>query len=124
MEVGATWSIYQKIVAAYRNPFEREGRQQLEAVIQSMRRAVPGRLHELISLGRTFNRRAAHILANFNRPGTSNGPTEAIEGQARAPEWKRPGLPKPGQLHRRITAQHWRIQTTDTPSSVMNRFAS
>lgn len=81
VEVEATWRIYQKIVAAYRDPSKIQGRQQLEAVIESLRRAVPRRLHELISLGRTFNRRAADILAYFNRPGTSNGPTEAINGR-------------------------------------------
>ena len=81
VEVEATWRIYQKIVAAYRNPSKSEGKKQLQAVIDSLRRAVPRRLHELISLGRTFNRRAADILAYFDRPGTSNGPTEAINGR-------------------------------------------
>lgn len=81
VEVEATWRIYQKIVAAYRNPSKSEGKKQLEAVIASLRRAVPRRLQELISLGRTFNRRAADILAYFERPGTSNGPTEAINGR-------------------------------------------
>ena len=83
VEVVATWSIYQKIVAAYRNPSKSEGKKQLQAVIDSLRRAVPRRLHELISLGRTFNRRAADILAYFDRPGTSNGPTEALECRCR-----------------------------------------
>ena len=38
-------------------------------------------LTELVSLGRTFKRRATDILAYFDRPGTSNGPTEAINGR-------------------------------------------
>ena len=53
VEVEATWRIYQKIVATYRNPSKSEGKNQLQAVIDSLRRAVPRRLHELISLGRT-----------------------------------------------------------------------
>ncbi|TDS82317.1 transposase [Nesterenkonia aurantiaca] len=81
VEVEATWRIYQKNVAAYRNPSKSQGREQLEAVIESLRQAVPRRLHELISLGRTFHRRAADILAYLDRPGTSNGPTEAINGR-------------------------------------------
>ena len=36
---------------------------------------------ELISLGRTLKHRAVDILAYFDRPGTSNGPTEAINGR-------------------------------------------
>ncbi len=36
---------------------------------------------ELITLGRTLHRRAADVPAYFDRPGTSNGPTEAINGR-------------------------------------------
>ncbi|OKI49588.1 hypothetical protein A6A27_09065 [Micromonospora sp. CB01531] len=32
-------------------------------------------------LGRTLSKRAADVLAYFDRPGTSNGPTEAINGR-------------------------------------------
>ncbi len=35
----------------------------------------------MITLGRTLKRRAADVLAYFDRPGTSNGPTEAINGR-------------------------------------------
>ncbi|MBR7560415.1 transposase, partial [Mycobacterium tuberculosis] len=42
---------------------------------------VPKDLPELITLGRTIKRRAADILAFFDRPGTSNGPSEAINGR-------------------------------------------
>jgi hypothetical protein len=36
---------------------------------------------ELRRLGRTLNQRARDILAYFGRPGTSNGPTEALNGR-------------------------------------------
>ena len=32
-------------------------------------------------LGRTLKQRATDVLAYFERPGTSNGPTEAINGR-------------------------------------------
>ncbi|MFJ7494550.1 transposase [Streptomyces sp. NPDC097727] len=35
----------------------------------------------LSRLGRTLKQRAADMLAYFDRPGTSNGPTEAINGR-------------------------------------------
>jgi len=38
-------------------------------------------LTEVITLGRTLKRRAEDVLAYFDRPGTSNGPTEAINGR-------------------------------------------
>ena len=42
---------------------------------------VPHSLMEIVTLGRTLKRRAGDILANFNHPQTSNGPTEAINGR-------------------------------------------
>jgi len=38
-------------------------------------------LNELITLGRTLKNRARDVLAYFDRPGTSIGPTEAINGR-------------------------------------------
>jgi hypothetical protein len=38
-------------------------------------------LTELRRLGRTLNRRAADVLASFDQPHTSNGPTQAINGR-------------------------------------------
>ncbi|WP_344039929.1 transposase, partial [Nesterenkonia flava] len=81
VEVEASWRIYQKIVAAYRCPSKPMGKQILTEVIAALRRGIPVKLVELKKLGRTLNRRAADILAYFDRPGTSNGPTEAINGR-------------------------------------------
>jgi len=50
----------------------------MQKLIESVSQSVPAALTELISLGRTLKKRAADVLAYFDRPGTSNGPTEAI----------------------------------------------
>ncbi|GAB3843942.1 hypothetical protein GCM10028800_06430 [Nesterenkonia populi] len=68
-------------MAAYRYPSKPVGKQMLTEVITALRRGVPAKLTELKKLGRTLNRRATDILAYFDRPGTSNGPTEAINGR-------------------------------------------
>ena len=47
-------------------------------VIDSLSHGVPKPLTELITLGRTLTKRAVDVLAYFDRPGSSNGPTEAI----------------------------------------------
>ena len=47
-------------------------------MIASLGTGVPAGLIELAKLGRTLNKRAGDILAYFDRPGTSNRPTEAI----------------------------------------------
>ena len=80
-EVQATWGIYQRIVAAYRHSDRRAGKVELTKIIDAIARNVPALLTELVTLGRTLKRRAADILAYFDRPGTSNGPTEAINGR-------------------------------------------
>jgi transposase len=81
VEVEATWGIYQNMITAYREPDRKKGRVLMEKLIASLRADVPAVLSELITLGRTLTRRAADVLAYFDRPGTSNGPTEAINGR-------------------------------------------
>lgn len=77
-EVEATWGIYQRIVAAYREPDKSKAKEMMRAVIESVSSGVPAALTEIRRLGRTLKQRAVDILAFFDRPGTSNGPTEAI----------------------------------------------
>lgn len=79
--VEATWGAYQRIVSAYRQPDRRAGKTELAAVIKTISHGVPAGLPELSRLGRTLKQRAADVLAYFDRPGTFNGPTEAINGR-------------------------------------------
>jgi len=81
VQVEATWGIYQRMIAAYREPERAKGRQLMTALIESVSHGVPAALTELITLGRTLKKRAADVLAYFDRPGTSNGPTEAMNGR-------------------------------------------
>ena len=81
VEVEATWGIYQRIVAAYREPDKKKAKQMMHAAIDAITTGVPAALVEIRRLGRTMGQRAADILAFFDRPGTSNGPTEAINGR-------------------------------------------
>jgi len=81
VEVEATWGIYQRMIAAYREPDRKHGRDLMTTLIESVSHAVPAALTELRRLGRTLKKRAGDVLAYFDRPGTSNGPTEAINGR-------------------------------------------
>ena len=77
-----TWSVYQNIIDAYRAPDTRVGKAMMEAEINTLTSTrVPRGLSEIITLGRTLKRRAGDILAYFDHPHTSNGPTEAINGR-------------------------------------------
>ncbi len=102
-------------------------------LIASLRHGVPAALSELHTLGRTLNTRAADVLAYFDRPGTSNGPTEAINGRLEHLRGSALGfrnltkghyLIRPGGLHRQITAGKWRLQTPTTPCIVKSQFTS
>ena len=54
------------------------GKKLLTSVIDRIKTAVPAGLEELAQLGRTLEKRRDDILAWFDHPGSSNGPTEAI----------------------------------------------
>jgi transposase len=79
--VDATWCIYQRTVAAYREPDKCKAKQMMRDVIDSVSNGVPAALVEIRRLGRTLKQRAVDVLAFFDRPGTSNGPTEATNGR-------------------------------------------
>lgn len=80
-DVEITWSVYQNIITAYRDKDRAAGRQALAKLIDSIKAGVPNGLAELAQLGRTLHKRRDDILAFFDHPGTSNGPTEAINGR-------------------------------------------
>ena len=81
IQVEATWGIYQRMISAYREPDRTRGRQQMTSLIESISHDVPAALTEISTLGRTLKKRAEDVLAYFDRPGASNGPTEAINGR-------------------------------------------
>jgi transposase len=69
------------MVAAYRDEDRARGREAMVKLIESISTGVPTVLTEVITLGRTLKKRADDVLAYFDRPGTSNGPTEALNGR-------------------------------------------
>ena len=81
LAVEVTWTMYQAMITAYREPDRAHGHTLLQKVIVTLGAGVPTALTELRRLGRTLTQRASDILAYFDRPGTSNGPTEAINGR-------------------------------------------
>ena len=69
------------MTAAYREPDRARGQELMTKVIAALNNEVPKPLTELVTLGRTLKKRAVDVLAYFDRPGSSNGPTEAINGR-------------------------------------------
>jgi transposase len=81
VEVEASCGIYQRMIAAYREPDRIQGKKLMQTVVDSLSTGVPAALTERKTLGRTLKRRTEDVLAYLDRPGTSNGPTEAINGR-------------------------------------------
>ncbi len=75
-----TWSVYQSVIDAYQAAQPAEGKKIMIRIIDQLKTGVPAGLAELRTLGQTMQRRRDDILAFFDHPGTSNGPTEAVNG--------------------------------------------
>jgi hypothetical protein len=84
-------------------------------LIEAVSQGVPAVLTEIRTLGRTLKKRATDIPAYFDRPCTSNGPTEAM-CEARTPPRLGVRLPQPHQLRRRIAPRdHCHRASTHLP---------
>ena len=82
LEVDCSWSMYQRVVSAYNEPDRRRGKMLMQELIKIITAPdLPIELIEVKQLGKTLKKYAQSILAYFDRPGTSNGPTEAINGR-------------------------------------------
>ena len=66
---------------AYRTDDPGLGKYLMQRLIDSLKQAVPDGLEEIQTLARTLISRSQDVLAYFDRPRTSNGPTEAINGR-------------------------------------------
>lgn len=81
VEVEATRGIYQCIAATYRELDKKTAKELIRVVIDAVADGVPALLVEIRRLGRTLKKRSIDVLAFFDRPGTSNCPTEASNGR-------------------------------------------
>ena len=83
------------MIAPSREPDRAKGRDLMAKLIESASHGVPAALGEFVTLGRTLKKRADDVLAYFERPGTSNGPTEAIIGRLEHLPRLSPRIPQP-----------------------------
>jgi len=121
VEVEVTWRIYQRMIAAYREPDREKGRDLMSKLIDSVSHGVLAALSEVTTLGRTL-RKARCRRARLLRPARHiQRPHRGDQRQARTPAGLRPRIPQPHQLHRQIPARDRRLQTPTPPSIVKSR---
>ena len=97
--VQAAWGVYQRLIQAYRTEEAGLGKYLMQRLIDSLRQTIPDGLEEIQTLARTLTERASDILAYFDRPRTSNGPTEAINGRLEHLRGIALGFAQPHALH-------------------------
>ena len=89
--VQASWGVYQRLIQAYRVEDPGLGKYLMQRLIDSLKQAIPDELEEIQALAKTLTERASDILAYFDRPRTSNGPTPGDQRAPGAPTRHRPG---------------------------------
>ena len=75
---------------AYRVEDPGLGKYLMQRLIDSLKQAVPNGLEEIQTLAKTLTSRSQDILAYFDRPRTSNGPTPGDQRAPGAPTRHRP----------------------------------
>ncbi len=75
--------MYQRVVSAYNETDRGRGKKKIMQELIKIITAsdLPKALIEVKALGKTLRKYADSILAYFDRPGTSNGPTKAVNGR-------------------------------------------
>ncbi|MDT7596977.1 MAG: hypothetical protein QOJ06_2523 [Pseudonocardiales bacterium] len=122
VEVEATWGIYQHMIAAYREPDRKRGRELMQQLIGSISHSVPTALREVITLGpdpQTASRRRAGLLRPARHLQRAD---RGDQRPPRTPPRLSPRLPQPHQLHRQIASGDRRVQAPTTPSIMKSRF--
>ena len=79
--VQAAWGVYQHLIQAYRTNDPGPGKYLMQQLIDSLKQTIPDGLEETTTLAKTLTSHSQDILAYFDHPRTSNGPTEAINGR-------------------------------------------
>ncbi len=112
--VEATWGIYQRMIAAYRHPDRKTGRELMVKLIDVGQPWRPGRArgarHPGPDAEEARRRRAGLLRPTRHQQRTDRGD----QRQARTPPRLSPRVPQPHQLHRQITARVRRVQTAAT----------
>ncbi|CPS70545.1 IS1096%2C tnpA protein [Mycobacteroides abscessus] len=108
-EVEATWQMYQRTVAAYREPDRTKGRTMMAALITTLSTGVPQAADRTDHPG-TDPEEACRRRAGLLRPPRHlQRAHRSDQRPPRTPARIRAGLPQPHQLHRPVTARDRRL---------------
>jgi hypothetical protein len=115
LAVLVTWSVYQRIIAAYAHPDRRRGKTMLTKVIESLRRGVLAGLEELAHPIAPPHRRAGVL-----RPPRLQRPHRSHQRPPGSTPPQRPRIPQPHPLPNPITTALRKPHATDRCTLIPN----
>ena len=81
IQVEITWNVYQRMISGYRDPDRTSGKTTLHTLIDSIRTGVPQHSSRSDGSAAPCTAELSTSWPSSTGPGTSNGPTEAINGR-------------------------------------------
>jgi transposase len=117
-QVTAAWLISQRLMAGYADPDRAAGRTITEAAITAARTCpVP----EVQRLARTLNAWRTELLARFDHPGVSNGPTENLNLKVKNTKRVARGYRNFGNYRLRLLLNHGGIMDNQPTTRIRTR---
>jgi transposase len=117
-EVTIAWIIAQKVMAIYRLDDPAQARAQVDDLITSLR-ACP--IAELARLGRTLHAWQDELVAHFDHPAVSNGPTENLNLKIKNTKRIARGYRNFDHYRLRLLLNHGRIREDHSPTRIRTR---
>jgi transposase len=117
-EVTLAWTVAQDLMASYQLTDPTAARTQTSQLIADLRHCPIG---ELARLGRTLHAWRSELLARFDHPAVSNGPTENLNLKIKNTKRRARGFRNFGNYRLRLLLNHGRIRDDQPASRIKTR---
>jgi transposase len=117
-EVTLAWTVAQDLMALYQLDDPERARTRVEQLIGDLRGCPIG---ELARLGRTLHAWRDELIARFDHPGVSNGPTENLNLKIKNTKRIARGYRNFGHYRLRLLLNHGRIREDHSPTRIRTR---
>jgi transposase len=117
-EVTIAWTIAQRVMALYQDSDPAHARAQVAELIAALRHCPIG---ELARLGRTLHAWRDELIAHFDHPTVSNGPTENLNLKIKNTLRVARGYRNFAHYRLRLLLNHGRIREDHSPTRIRTR---
>jgi transposase len=117
-EVTLAWTVAQDLMGLYQHTDPTTAREQATTLIADLRNCPIG---EMARLGRTLHAWRVELLARFDHPAVSNGPTENLNLKIKNTKRKARGFRNFENYRLRLLLNHGRIQDDQPTSRIRTR---